>query len=115
VVGIDGNPAAVAFARRTYAAPNLEFREGLVDALDLGALGPNKLAFIEVVEHVYPEQARATLRQFFVRSWGFARRRCARCTGWRRCAGGWRSGVQEIEQRRALPFGALALVAFERP
>jgi len=64
VVGIDANPAAVAFGRSAYAAPNLEFREGLVDDLDLTDLQPNKIAFLEVIEHIYPEQALATLRGF---------------------------------------------------
>lgn len=64
VVGVDGNPAAVGFARSQYGAPNVEFCEGLVDELDLADRRINKIAFLEVIEHVYPEQAEATLRCF---------------------------------------------------
>jgi 2-polyprenyl-3-methyl-5-hydroxy-6-metoxy-1,4-benzoquinol methylase len=64
VLGIDANAAALEFARATYASANLEFRAGMVDELDLAGLGVNKIAFIEVIEHVFPEQARLTLRRF---------------------------------------------------
>lgn len=64
VIGVDGNPSAIAFAQSTYHFPNLEFRQGLVDELDLKDVRVTKIAFIEVVEHIYPEQGLATLRQF---------------------------------------------------
>ena len=64
VVGIDANAAALAFARQRYAGANLEFLHGMADELELVALGANKIAFTEVIEHIYPDQARATLRRF---------------------------------------------------
>src|SRR5688572_25654903 len=64
VIGIDASAAALAFARQRYPQRNLEFRQGIADELDLAALGAGKIAFIEVIEHIYPDQARATLRRF---------------------------------------------------
>lgn len=172
VVGIDANPAALEFARRTYQAPNLEFRAGVADALELQEIAPTKIAFVEVIEHVYPEQARDTLRRFHAAlppggrlvistpnarslwpllEWTLDRlalvphlegdQHVASYTPSSLAALGeevgfrtydvrtvhmlapwlaplsWRLAerVHALEQRRALPFGALALVSFERP
>jgi 2-polyprenyl-3-methyl-5-hydroxy-6-metoxy-1,4-benzoquinol methylase len=171
VIGIDANPAALEFARRTYQAPNLEFRAGMADELELAALAPTKIAFIEVIEHVYPDQARATLRRFHaalppggrlvisspnarslwpVLEWtldrlalvphlagdqhvasyhprslaalgeevGFRARevRTVHLLAPWLAPVSWRLAerVHALEQRRPLPFGALALVSFER-
>jgi 2-polyprenyl-3-methyl-5-hydroxy-6-metoxy-1,4-benzoquinol methylase len=172
VFGIDANAAALDFARRTYRAPNLEFRAGMADELELAALKPTKIAFIEVIEHVFPEQARETLRRFHaalppggrlvvstpnerslwpVVEWTLDRlalaphmdgdQHVASYTPASLAALGekvgfrvreqrtvhlvapwlaqvsWRLAerVHALEQRRPLPFGALALVSFERP
>lgn len=172
VVGIDANAAALEFASQRYAATNLQFRQGIADELDLAALGANKIAFIEVIEHIYPQQARATLRRFHqalpaggrlvvstpnARSlwpaieWTLDRlalvphmaddQHVASYTPASLAALGeevgfrarevrtvhllapwlaplsWRMAerMHALEQRRALPFGALALVSFDRP
>lgn len=172
VVGIDASAEALAFARRTYERHNLTFQQGLADALDLRALGANKIAFVEVIEHIYPEQARATLRAFWealppggrlvvstpnARSlwpaieWTLDRlavvpqmadeQHVAAYTPQSLAALGEEAGfrvrevrtvhllapwlapvnwrlaewVHAVEQRRAVQFGALALVCFERP
>ena len=171
VVGIDANAAALAFARGRYAAANLEFRQGIADELELAALGANTIAFIEVIEHIYPDQARATLRRFHQAlppggrlvvstpnsrslwpaiEWTLDRlalvphladdQHVASYTPASLAALGeevgfrarevrtvhvlapwlaplsWRMAerMHALEQRRALPFGALALVSFER-
>jgi 2-polyprenyl-3-methyl-5-hydroxy-6-metoxy-1,4-benzoquinol methylase len=63
VVAIDGNPAAVEYARRAFPRSNLEFVLGQFDALrDYGPF--DQLYCIEVLEHLYADQARATLRLF---------------------------------------------------
>jgi 2-polyprenyl-3-methyl-5-hydroxy-6-metoxy-1,4-benzoquinol methylase len=172
VFGIDANPAALEFARANYRAPNLEFRAGMADELELAALKPTKIAFIEVIEHVFPEQARETLRRFHAAlppggrlvvstpnerslwplvEWTLDRlalvphmdgdQHVASYTPASLAALGeqvgfrvreqrtvhivapwlaqvsWRLAerVHAFEQRRPLPFGALALVSFERP
>jgi 2-polyprenyl-3-methyl-5-hydroxy-6-metoxy-1,4-benzoquinol methylase len=65
VIGVDGSPSAISFARDKYHFPNLEFREGLVDALNLNDVRITKIAFLEVIEHIYPDQGLKTLRQFY--------------------------------------------------
>jgi len=64
VIGVDANADAIAFATRTYGAENVEFRLGLADELDLRGLGIRKIAFLEVLEHLPPAQAREALRGF---------------------------------------------------
>jgi 2-polyprenyl-3-methyl-5-hydroxy-6-metoxy-1,4-benzoquinol methylase len=63
VVGFDANPAAIEFAQRTYGAANVSFVRGpferIVDA------GPfDQIFCLEVLEHLYVEQAVDTLRLF---------------------------------------------------
>jgi 2-polyprenyl-3-methyl-5-hydroxy-6-metoxy-1,4-benzoquinol methylase len=57
VVGVDGNPQAVAYAQRTFARPGLSFYRGLVDDLELPLAGFDKAICLEVIEHVHLEQA----------------------------------------------------------
>ncbi len=64
VLGIDGSPAAVEFATRQYGRANVCFRQGLADGdLDVGE-PIDKIYCIEVIEHVYYDQAGAMLRAF---------------------------------------------------
>jgi 2-polyprenyl-3-methyl-5-hydroxy-6-metoxy-1,4-benzoquinol methylase len=64
VLAVDGNDAAIAFACERFRRPNLEFRRGLVDELDLPPGSFDGIAFLEVIEHVTEAQARAVLRTF---------------------------------------------------
>ena len=64
VLGIDGNPEAVAFANRTYATTTVRFREGLVDEAFGEEESVDEIYCMEVIEHIYLGQARAMLRSF---------------------------------------------------
>jgi SAM-dependent methyltransferase len=61
VVGVDVDPEAIAYARRRYAAPNVEFREGDVVALDLADDAFDVVCSFETIEHV--PDAEAFLRE----------------------------------------------------
>ncbi len=65
VIGVDANADAIRFAQRTYARENLAFRLGLADELELAGLAINKIALLEVLEHLPEAQARATLRSLW--------------------------------------------------
>jgi len=61
VVGFDSNPAAVSFASASYGSPGLRFVLGPFEQIP--AHGPfDQFYCLEVVEHLYEEQAIATLR-----------------------------------------------------
>lgn len=63
VVGFDSNPAAVSFAVRHWQRSNLRFVLGPFEQMT--AEGPfDQIYCLEVVEHLYEEQAVATLRTF---------------------------------------------------
>jgi 2-polyprenyl-3-methyl-5-hydroxy-6-metoxy-1,4-benzoquinol methylase len=63
VVGFDANPAAVAFANATYASDRLAFVLGPFERI--AAEGPfDQIYCLEVLEHLYEEQAVETLRVF---------------------------------------------------
>lgn len=63
VIGFDSNPAAVAFATRTYASDRLRFVLGPLE--QIVSEGPfDKIYCLEVLEHLYEEQAVETLRVF---------------------------------------------------
>lgn len=64
VLGVDANPQAIEFATQTFARENLEFRLGMLDELDLAPESFDRISFLEVVEHVYEDQARTTLSDF---------------------------------------------------
>jgi SAM-dependent methyltransferase len=64
VLGLDANPAAIEFASRTFDRPNLEFRQGLVDELDVEPGSFEKISFLEVIEHLSRTQGEAILAQF---------------------------------------------------
>ena len=60
VVGLDANPDAVGFAQAAYRLPNLRFVLGPLEQVECE--GPfDQLVCLEVIEHLYPEQADATL------------------------------------------------------
>jgi 2-polyprenyl-3-methyl-5-hydroxy-6-metoxy-1,4-benzoquinol methylase len=63
VVGFDSNPAAVRFASRTFGSDRVRFVLGPFEAiLDEGPF--DQIYCLEVLEHLYEEQAVATLRLF---------------------------------------------------
>lgn len=65
VIGIDSNPLAIDFASQQFQRHNLEYKLGYVDELDIASDSVAKIAFLEVIEHIYPEQALTTLKGFF--------------------------------------------------
>lgn len=64
VLGIDANPAAIEFASRTFALPNLSFRQALVDDLDAPPGSFEKIACLEVIEHLARGQGETMLAEF---------------------------------------------------
>jgi 2-polyprenyl-3-methyl-5-hydroxy-6-metoxy-1,4-benzoquinol methylase len=64
VIGIDSNPSAIKFAREQYFHANLTFQFGRVDEIDFPPNSFDRIAFLEVIEHVYEGQARAILKIF---------------------------------------------------
>ncbi len=67
VLGIDGNPEAIAFARRTYEGPNVHFQHGLVDD-DFHPDRPVDKAYcLELIEHIHRPQAAKLLSTIHAR------------------------------------------------
>ncbi len=64
VVGLDGNPAAIAFARQKFQAPNVTFEQALVDDAFGVPASVDKIYCMEVIEHIYASQGEAMLRSF---------------------------------------------------
>jgi 2-polyprenyl-3-methyl-5-hydroxy-6-metoxy-1,4-benzoquinol methylase len=64
VLGLDGNDAAVAFARRQFQAPNLRFEQALVDESFETEAPIDKIYCLELIEHIYQEQTRKMLKSF---------------------------------------------------
>lgn len=63
VIGFDSNPAAADFARAAYPRPNLRFVLGPFERIrDEGPF--DHIVCLEVIEHLYLEQAEATLALF---------------------------------------------------
>lgn len=63
VVGFDASPRAIAFASSAYVRPNLRFVQGPFECLvDEGPF--TYIVCAEVLEHLYAEQAEATLALF---------------------------------------------------
>lgn len=63
VVGFDTNPSAVAYATATYGSSRLRFVSGTFERMiDEGPF--DQIYCLEVLEHMYAEQAIATLRLF---------------------------------------------------
>ncbi|MEY4576483.1 MAG: hypothetical protein RL701_1186 [Pseudomonadota bacterium] len=64
VLAVDANEAAVRFARETYARPNLTVQRGHVDTLALEPASFDRIACLEVIEHIHLAQARVMLATF---------------------------------------------------
>ncbi len=64
VWGTDANPSAIDFCRTKFALPNLRFSLSLIDELPFGDGFFNKIAFLEVIEHISPAQGLSVLRTF---------------------------------------------------
>lgn len=63
VIGFDSNPAAIAYAQQAYDQPHLRFVLGPFDRIvDEGPF--DQIYCLEVLEHLYEEQAVETLRLF---------------------------------------------------
>ncbi|HET8937983.1 MAG TPA: methyltransferase domain-containing protein, partial [Polyangiales bacterium] len=62
VVAVDANAAAVGFVQHTYARENLEVRRGQVDELAFEPGSFDRIACLEVIEHIHLEQARTMLQ-----------------------------------------------------
>jgi SAM-dependent methyltransferase len=52
VVGVDRDEQAIAYARERYARPNVEFRVGAVERLDLGDASFDAVCAFETIEHL---------------------------------------------------------------
>jgi 2-polyprenyl-3-methyl-5-hydroxy-6-metoxy-1,4-benzoquinol methylase len=63
VTGFDSNPSAIAFASRTYASPRVRFVLGPFEQM-LDEAPFDQFYCLEVIEHLYEEQAAETLRLF---------------------------------------------------
>jgi 2-polyprenyl-3-methyl-5-hydroxy-6-metoxy-1,4-benzoquinol methylase len=61
VLGVDANPDAIAYAKRTFGRPGLEFKLGLLDELALPPRSFDKVACLEIIEHVYLDQVQKLL------------------------------------------------------
>lgn len=64
IIGVDGNRRAWDFATGHWKLPNLEFRHGLVDELDIPSASADAIAFLEVIEHISEAQGLAVLKTF---------------------------------------------------
>ena len=63
VIGFDSNPAAIEYAARPIPRPNLRFVLGPFERMvDEGPF--DQIVCLEVLEHLYLEQAHATLELF---------------------------------------------------
>jgi len=56
--GIDANPAAVDYARRTFKQANLDFRVGHVEEIDVPDATVDGVYCLELIEHIYEHQVR---------------------------------------------------------
>lgn len=65
VTAVDANPDAIAYGRKTFGRPGLEFIEGYLDALELPEQSFDFVTCLELVEHVYPPQIEKLLNDLF--------------------------------------------------
>jgi 2-polyprenyl-3-methyl-5-hydroxy-6-metoxy-1,4-benzoquinol methylase len=61
VLGVDGNPAAIAYAQETFRREGLAFTAALVDELELRPASWDRVYCLELIEHLYPGQAASLL------------------------------------------------------
>jgi len=64
VLGLDGNPDAVEFARRNFGRPNVTFEQALVDETFGSRVAADKIYCMEVIEHIYAAQGEKMLTTF---------------------------------------------------
>lgn len=64
VWGVDGNEAAIEFARGKFGSETVSFVRGYVDEHIQLPQPPDKMYCLEVIEHIYPDQGVAMLRVF---------------------------------------------------
>ncbi len=64
VIAVDGNPDAIAFARKQFSSEKIQFVNGLVDELFEAGRPVDKIYCLEVIEHIYYEQVVKMLRAF---------------------------------------------------
>ena len=64
VLGVDGNDAAIEFARGQFGSENVSFVKGYVDEHIQLPRTPDKIYCLEVIEHVFLDQGVAMLRVF---------------------------------------------------
>ncbi len=64
VLGVDGSRCAIEFATSQFGSQNVSFREALVDETLVIGKPANKIYCLEVIEHIYREQALSMLRVF---------------------------------------------------
>jgi SAM-dependent methyltransferase len=65
VVGIDVSEEAIQYARRQFQGPSLRYEVGMVDELGFEDASVDKIALLEVIEHIYPDQAMKVMRECF--------------------------------------------------
>ena len=64
VIGIDCNASAIAFCRAKYSLPNLKFKKCLADEINYKDGSISKIVFLEVIEHIYENQAKLVMKRF---------------------------------------------------
>ena len=65
VIGIDANEDAIRFSKQKFSKPNLSFYHGLIDDINLQDNFADKIAFLEVIEHISLEQASEVINNFY--------------------------------------------------
>lgn len=65
VIGIDGNPDAIQFANNKFSRDNVKFKLGLVDENTEITILIDKIYCLELIEHIYINQARDMLGVFY--------------------------------------------------
>ena len=72
-MGVDGSAEAIAYARKTFVAENLEFKRALVEELEINANSADRIYCFELIEHIYQHQAVDLLATFhrLLRNTGF--------------------------------------------
>jgi len=61
--GVDGNPRAIDYARRTFVREGLDFRCALVEDLGEAQGSVDRIYCLEVIEHLFEPQVHELLRQ----------------------------------------------------